>query len=185
MLPRDWLRVKPIWCARRHLHATPDAATGAWDVMETQFLRGIAETSQRVMRADVVAIYQSDASNQIRLVDAVPSLEAVDELGLQLVSRLAESAARSQRTETDSCAAGKLIATASIRPGCRATVVVAALDLGQAAIEPFVLSQQLVTSAIATWHARCERAVWSGSFGDIGKLRRTGAVNRVVESGRP
>jgi multidrug efflux pump subunit AcrA (membrane-fusion protein) len=137
--------------------ATPSAASGDLVVMETQFLRDIAETSQRVMQADVVATYRFDAADQIRLVNVVPSLEAFDALGTERVNRLAESAAQSQRTEIESAAAGCLIATTSIQPGSGATVVVTALDVGQAAIEPFVLSQQLITSAIATWHARCQQ----------------------------
>ncbi len=137
--------------------ATPSQASGDLEATETLFLREIAETSQRVMQADVVATYRFDQSNRLRFVDVVPSLEAFDALDAERVNRLAESSAQSQRTEIDSAPTHCLIATVIVTSGSGATVVVTALDLGQASIEPFVLSQQLITSAIATWHARYQQ----------------------------
>lgn len=128
---------------------------------EASFLRQIAEITRRTMRADEVAVFRCEPGEQAALIASVLSPDSVQERGFdpKRLPRLAESAAHSRRAEIDSCSFGHVIATATSEILGGRFVIVSVLDLGQAAIEPFVLTQQLVASSIATWQARCEKSL--------------------------
>ncbi len=120
---------------------------------ETRFLAQLAALAQRVMRADAVLCFRYDASHR----GCGGEVQASEDCSSAIVDRcrqLAETAARSARTEIDREESTCLIATVSHTAGGGSTIVVSALDLGASALEAFVVTQQLITAAIGTWRAR-------------------------------
>lgn len=135
-------------------HAIGNGSSGQADALETEFLGDLARLACRVMKADFVVSKRFDRNAEVCALDAVAASDRYESAGTDRVNQLAESAARSRRTEIDRMESSCLIATVSGNPSGGSTVLVTALDMGRSAIEPFVLTQQLITSAIGIWQAR-------------------------------
>ena len=121
---------------------------------DARFLHELARLARRLMQADHVVVRDYGEKHQPGDINITVSRDAGPAVIQQRIDALMSLAARSGRTEIDRSESICLIATVSGQATGQPTVLATALDLGQSSLEPFVVTQQLITSSIATWHAR-------------------------------